>query len=93
MKVLEYKEIVFDDFEQDENGNYWAEICQECAQKYQEKIATEIDDGGTARGICGVAGCCNDGNDAPLHFYIDFPKGQANFAEIDSVEELEYDWH
>lgn len=76
-----YKGIIFDDFVQDENGNRWAEICNDCARKYADRIADELDDGGTASGFCSVKGCHNNGANAAMHFYIDFEQNLVEFEE------------
>ena len=87
MKVLKYKGILFDDYEQNEDGNYWAEICQECVEKYWDLINDVIDDGGTARCCCSVKGCFNDGNDEEkMHYYIDFKSEFIRFVEVSEDE-------
>ena len=87
MKLLKYKGLIFDDYAQNEDGTYWAEICEKCVKKYWEKIKDDIDDGGTARGYCSVQGCCNDGNDEMiLHYYIDFKTEHVSFEEVSDDE-------
>ena len=72
MSKLKYKGIVFDDFVRDEYGT-WGEICKSCADKYSAVISSELDDGGTACGFCGVEGCENHSMDLTIpHYYIDF---------------------
>lgn len=56
---ISYKGIVFDDYGTDSDGHYWTEICPQCAEKYKNIITNELDDGGTAYGVCSVAGCNN----------------------------------
>lgn len=72
-KYLNYKGILFDDYSRDDNGHYWAEICQECFEKYRTIFENELDNGNTACGICSVCGCSNSGElDSVSHYYIDF---------------------
>ena len=87
MKVLIYKGIEFDEFTQNEDGTYWAEMCQECVEKYWDKIKDIIDEGGTARGYCSRKGCYNSGEDEEkMHFYIDFKSEYVSFKEVDENE-------
>lgn len=73
--LLSYKGIVFDDWTEGEFGEIWAEMCADCAAKYGDTIAGEIDDGGTACGCCSVKGCHNTGdNPHKMHYYIDFDR-------------------
>lgn len=70
-KYLNYKGIIFDDYSKDDNGHYWAEMCQDCFKKYGAVLVDESDD--AACGICSVKGCSNSGNsDGVSHYYIDF---------------------
>ena len=94
MKILKYKGIVFDDWAEDqEEGKivgYWAEICQECVEKYKDLISDDIDDGGTARGCCSIKGCSNTGEDEDrMHYYIDFKIEFVTFEEVG--EDDDYD--
>ena len=93
VKLLSYKGILFDDYAENEDGTFWAEMCHEHASKFADKIANELDDGGTARGICSVCGCCNSGDDEVLHYYIDFDPKHVEFQEVAAVEELGHGWH
>ena len=87
MKLLIYKGIVFDDWAEDEDGGFWAEICQECVEKHYEVIKNEIDEGGTARGCCSVKGCYNSGEDEfKMHYYIDFEPKYVSFKEVGEDE-------
>lgn len=88
-KVLVYKGIVFDDYAQDEDGAYWAEICPECVEKYGDLVGDVIDDGGTARGCCSVKGCYNSGEEEKLHFYIDFKPEFVSFKEVDENDDYD----
>ena len=72
MKTIKYKGIVFDDYTQNDDGTYWAEMCCKCAEKYHDLISNDIDDGTAAIGCCSVKGCSNNGMDYKYHFYIDF---------------------
>lgn len=75
MKVLRYKGIIFDDWARDNHG-LWAEMCAECAAKYEKTVADDLDDGTAAAGICSVYGCGNRGTrDDKKHYYIDFKSG------------------
>lgn len=61
-----YKNVVFDDFVIERNGNAWSEICSECKTKHHlEK--DKISDNAAADIICGVQGCNNK-----AEYYIDF---------------------
>lgn len=72
-KYLNYKGIIFDDYSRDNDGHYWAEMCQECSKKYRANLENELDGGNTACGICSVHGCSNSGAlDGVSHYYIDF---------------------
>ena len=83
MKVLKYKGIIFDEYTQNEDGTYWAEICQGCVEKHWELVKDVIDEGGTARGCCSVKGCYNNGdNEEKMHFYIDFNPEFVSFEEV-----------
>lgn len=64
--------IEFDDYTQNDDGAYWAEMCCKCAEKYHDLISNDIDDGTAAIGCCSVKGCSNNGMDYVFHFYIDF---------------------
>lgn len=87
MKLLNYKGLIFDDFEQNEDGSYWAEICEECVEKHWEKIKDDIDDGGTALGCCSLKGCENMGEDEMTsHYYIDFKTEYVSFEEVSDDE-------
>lgn len=81
-KVLLYKGIRFDDYERNEDGTFWAEMCHGHAVEFSDKIANELDEGCTARGICSVCGCdrSGDGEDG-LHYYIDFDPAYVEFLE------------
>lgn len=70
MKHLKYKRIVFDDWGKDIDNHYWAEMCQNCAEKYKDIISNELDDGNIALGICSVLGCSN-----PSKYYFDCDDG------------------
>jgi hypothetical protein len=61
--LLEYKNVIFDDYTKNEDGIYWARLCKECSQKNIFK--NELDN--TGSGICGVKGCNNESE-----YYIDF---------------------
>lgn len=87
MKILNYKGIEFDEFTENEDGTYWAEICQECVEKHWETVKNDIDEGGTARGCCSVKGCYNSGEDEEkMHFYIDFPTKDVSFQEVSEYD-------
>ena len=93
MKVLKYKGIVFDDFDENDDGTYWAEICQECVEKYWDKVKDDIDEGGTARGCCSIKGCCNTGErEDKMHYYIDFKPDFVIFEEVteDDIYDEQY---
>ena len=71
-RYLLYKGILFDDFTIDEDG-VWAELCNPCAARYATLLADELDDGMTAPGVCGRAGCSNsDEESGHGHYYVDF---------------------
>lgn len=89
MKKLNYKGLVFDDFAQDDDGNIWAEICQNCVKKHRHLISDVIDDGGTASACCSVEGCFNNGYNSEKHYYIDFNLKFVTFFE--TSEEEDYD--
>lgn len=64
--IIENGIIPFDDFAKNEDGRYWACICEKCVK--QNNISENLlDDVGV--GICGVAGCENEAD-----YYIDFPE-------------------
>lgn len=66
MNEFVFKEVKFDDFEEDEYGT-WSQICQSCVDKYNiDEHCLDIESG---RGICGVEGCENESD-----HYIDFPE-------------------
>lgn len=90
MKLLKYKGIVFDEWVDDEETGLWAEMCQGCAERHHDKVAAEIDDGGTARGCCSVRGCFNDGSDDEKnHYYIDFKPEYVSFVEADESDDYD----
>lgn len=71
----EYKGIIFDDVEVDEDGHYWSQICSDCIKKFN--ISKHLlDDHG--HGICGVKGCKSEilNDDEIETVYIDFPEGE-----------------
>ena len=92
MKNLIYKGIIFDEYTKDPDGGVWAEICESCAEKYKDKIANNIDDGGVACGCCSVKGCANDGKaQDKKHYYIDFPPQQIHYtadAAADNIDAI-----
>ncbi len=91
MKHLKYKGIIFDCYEQDEDGHYWSEICADCVEKYRDLIIDDIDDGGVACGACGVKGCDKVGDsNEEMHHYIDFKEEFIEFVEGGSENE-QYD--
>lgn len=72
-KKINYKGIIFDDYSRDNDGHYWAEICQECFEKYRGILTSELDDGNIACGICSIQGCSNSGAlDNVSQYYVDF---------------------
>lgn len=72
-KKINYKGIIFDDYSRDNDGHYWAEICQKCFEKYKGILACELDDGNVACGICSIQGCLNSGaSDNVSQYYVDF---------------------
>jgi len=73
--LLLYKGIVFDDYNIDENGNIWSQICADCLKKFKG-IEHEVDEFGS--GICGVRGCTNDS----IH-YIDFDSQNVSLFDDD----------
>lgn len=88
MKRLLYKGIVFDNWEHDEDGGIWAEICQACVEKHWDSVNDVIDEGETARGCCSVAGCFHDGSDEEkLHFYIDFNPEFVSYEEGNEADD------
>lgn len=92
MKVINYKGIIFDDYEEDEYG-IWAEMCHECAEEHHNLVSKELDDGGTARGVCSVKGCFNSGeSDEKMHYYIDFDPELVKYEEgsIDDAYDEQY---
>lgn len=89
MRIIKYKGICFDDFEQNDDGTHWAEICRECVEKYWELVNDVIDDGGTARGCCSVKGCYNSGNAEENHYYIDFKTELVSFEEVGENEDYD----
>lgn len=87
MKLLKYKGILFDDWEEEPDGSIWAEICSECAEKYKDVLTNELDNGGTACGSCSVYECENTGEDSEsLHYYIDFDITQVEFINVSKVK-------
>lgn len=90
MKVLVYKGIVFDEYTQNEDGTYWAEICQKCVEKHWDLVSDVIDDGVTARGCCSIKGCFNDGDaEEKMHYYIDFKPEFVSFKEVDENDDYD----
>lgn len=80
--ILKYKGIAFDDYVYNEDGYCWAEMCQECAERFGALVSEELDDGGTACGCCSVKGCDRAGNDfEKKHYYIDFDIDYISFEE------------
>ena len=79
--LLLYKGIVFDDYNTDENGNIWSQICAECAKKFKG-IENELDDFGS--GICGVRGCTNGSENSEMEIrYIDFDSQNVSLFKDD----------
>ena len=84
-KLLKYRGILFDDWT-DDFCDYWAEICAECAEKYDNLINNELKRG-CACGFCSVAGCTNNDSNT-THYYIDF---DMRYVEIIDTEEKHND--
>ncbi len=80
---LLYKGILFDDFTINEDS-VWAELCNPCAARYATLLADELDDGMTAPGCCGRAGCSNTDEESDHgHYYVDFdPKLVTYLKEV-----------
>lgn len=76
--VVENDVIKFDDFTKNDNGEYWACICDRCVNKYGIQN-TLLDDAG--QGICSVMGCENE-----AEYYIDFPKMEEPKEGVWSVD-------
>ena len=81
MAILKYKGVEFEACTKDNDGHYWGEICEECAEKQRDIFDEELDDGGTAQGWCSVRGCSNHGYNAKKHYYIDFKDELISFVE------------
>lgn len=66
-EFLEYKGVVFDDFNLEDGNlqNGWACICKECAEKHG--FQSEVSDGCPSESPCSVWGCQNEAD-----HYIDF---------------------
>lgn len=64
--MLQYNNIVFDDFEINDKGYKWSRICRNCVNKHNINN-NDLDDGGS--GKCSVLGCNNEAD-----YYIDFYK-------------------
>ena len=81
MKLLKYKGITFDDYAQNEDGTYWAEICKKCAEKHFRPIGCDLKEGGCRGVTCFVEGCFhNDDNEE--HFYLDFDSEFVSFEDV-----------
>lgn len=71
MQILRYrtksgKIIKFDDFVDEGNGKYWAEMCEECMDRYREDFATNSSHS-VSTSECSVRHCNN-----PAEYYVDF---------------------
>lgn len=68
-----YKGVLFDLWVIDEETKgIWAEMCQDCAEKYKDVLSQELSEGGV--GACSVRGCDVVGADCDneRHYYVDF---------------------
>lgn len=82
-KDLSYKGIIFDEFTQNEDGTYWAEMCRQCLGKFHHLLQDEIDDDSCAIGRCSVKGCNNNGMDPDAdHVYIDFQSDLVTLIDV-----------
>lgn len=61
---MEYKDIQFDDFVNESDGN-WSQVCKTCASTYFKN--EKLDEVPITCLICGVQDCDNE-----AEFYIDF---------------------
>ena len=78
MKVMIYKNIVFDDFvdNTEEYDSYYVEMCPYCYNKYKNVLDRRVDDGGAACGTCSVKSCENESD-----YYVDFDMNEVSFRE------------
>lgn len=78
-ELLKYKNILFDDWEEDNNG-MWARMCPKCLEKYSDRMDLEIDSSGS--GCCSVYGCKETGENMEVDVkYIDFDINAVEFIE------------
>ena len=60
---IKWKNVIFDDFTEDEEGFVWSQLCKTCNERhtFDDNMVT---DGG--QGICGIKGCENESD-----YYVD----------------------
>lgn len=73
------KKIIFDAYEKNTFGGFWADICPSCIKKYKDILQDKLDDAGSGFSCCYVCGCSN--NNAGT--YVDFTKDEVVFVEDD----------
>lgn len=78
MKVMVYKNIVFDDFVDNtkEYNSYYVGMCPHCYNKYKNILGNRVDEGGSPWGTCYVNGCWNEAD-----YYVDFDMNEVGFDE------------
>jgi len=82
VKMLKYKDILFDDYSKDEYGTY-STICKKCQEKYKNNLSNNEIDNGTGGGVCGVKGCTESDWETEIDVeYIDFKDGEFEIVEI-----------
>lgn len=71
------KKIVFDAYEKNTSGGFWADICPACIKKYKDILQGKLDDAGSGVACCYVCGCSN----INAGTYVDFTKDEVTFVE------------
>jgi hypothetical protein len=84
MKYLRYKNILFDDWCDDEHG-IWVCICTECKEAYSDILVDELKNAdGNGDFYCSVCGCgnnCEDNEDLDI-LYIDLDRDKVEFIVV-----------
>jgi hypothetical protein len=76
-QLLKYKNILFDEWVEDEYGT-WATMCATCLEKYKDRLDLELDQ--YVSGCCSVFGC-NQADSYVDMRYLDFDINGVEFID------------
>lgn len=74
MKLLKWRNMLFDDYTKADDGHYWSQLNSEEADCYS--VPNKLLDECPSEPISGIVG-----SDKIADYYIDFPNGEVKFVE------------